>query len=312
MVRKKEECMKYFTQTTNFHVEEPTAITLGKFDGLHLGHKKLIKHVTDKKAKGARAVLFTFDTPPGSVIKEQFPEVLTTNEERRIFAEEAGIDYLVECPFVPEVMKMDPEAFVKDIVEKLNVKYFVVGPDFRFGHKRKGNVDMLTELGSVYGYEVEVIEKEQLDGIDISSTYIREEIQKGNIEKGNQLLGYPFTVRGEVVPGRQLGRTIGMPTTNLIPIKQKLLPPNGVYISATIVHGKKYGSVTNIGYKPTVGATTVKGVETYIFNYDMDIYGETIDVQLLQYIREEKKFDSIDDLKNQMQKDIALAKSYHK
>lgn len=311
-MRKKEEFMKYFTQTTNFRVEEPTAITLGKFDGLHLGHKKLIKHVLDKKEKGAKAVLFTFDAPPGSVVREKFQEILTTNEERRIFAEEAGIDYLVECPFIPEVMNMEPEYFIKDIVNKLNIKYFVVGPDFRFGHQRKGDADLLKVLSSVYGYEVEVIEKEQLDGIDISSTYIREEIQKGNIEKGNQLLGYPFTVRGEVVHGRQLGRKMGMPTTNILPVRQKLLPPSGVYISATIIRGKKYGSVTNIGYKPTVGATLTKGVETYIFDCQMELYGEVIEVQLLRYIRKEKKFDSIEELKEQMQKDIEVAKEYHR
>ncbi|RDU24368.1 bifunctional riboflavin kinase/FAD synthetase [Anaerosacchariphilus polymeriproducens] len=304
--------MKYFTQTTNFHVEEPTAITLGKFDGLHLGHKKLIKHVIEKKVLGAKSVLFTFDTPPGAVMKEQVQEVLTTNEERRIFAEEAGIDYLIECPFVPEIRNMEPEEFIKDIVEKLNIKFFIVGPDFRFGHQRKGDTDLLVKLGADFGYHVEVIEKEQLDGIDISSTYIREEIQKGNIEKGNQLLGYPFTVRGEVIPGRKFGRKIGMPTTNLLPVRQKLLPPNGVYISATIVRGKKYSSVTNIGYKPTVGATETRGVETYIFDYDMDIYGETIEVQLLRYLRMEKKFDSVDQLKEQMQKDILLARNFHK
>lgn len=303
--------MKYFTQTTNFHVEKPTAITLGKFDGLHLGHKKLIKHVTEKKALGVEAVLFTFDTPPGVVLKGQLQEVLTTNEERRIFAEEAGIDYLIECPFVPEIRNMEPEEFIKDIVKKLNIKYFVVGPDFRFGHQRKGDTDLLIKLGTNDGYHVEVIEKEQFDGIDISSTYIREEIQKGNIEKGNQLLGYPFTVRGEVIHGRQFGRKIGIPTTNLMPVRHKLLPPNGVYISTTIVRGKKYSSVTNIGYKPTVGATKTRGVETYIFDYDMEIYGEIIEVQLLRYIRMEKKFDSVDQLKEQMQKDILLARNFH-
>lgn len=302
--------MEYIINTTDYHIDGPTAITLGKFDGLHLGHKLLLKHVLEKQKLGAKAVIFTFNMPPGTQIDGNFREVLTTNDERRIFAEESGVDYLIECPFVPEVMSMEPLEFIRDIVEKLNVKWFVVGKDFRFGHKRQGDYQTLQKHAEEFGYEVIVVEKEQCGGRDISSSYIREEIQAGNVEKANRLLGYPFTIRGEVLHGRKLGRNIGIPTTNLIPSKEKLLPPNGVYISIAAIGKKEYPSITNIGYKPTVGATEKKGVETYIFNFEGDVYGKVIHIKLLHYQRDEMKFGSIEELKTQMEQDIENARLY--
>jgi riboflavin kinase/FMN adenylyltransferase len=163
---------------------------------------------------------------------------------------------------------------------------------------------MLRELSGKYGYEVIIVEKKTYEGRDISSTFVREEIEKGNIEKANLLLGYPYFIKAEVVYGNQLGRTIGIPTMNQIPQPDKLLPPNGVYASRVIIDGTSYKGVTNIGVKPTVSGENVLGVETHVIDFTGDLYGRDLDVELFSYIRPEKKFSSVDSLKRQIESDI--------
>ena len=295
--------MKYITETLDFKLESRSVITLGKFDGLHKGHQKLINRVLEFGKSGLETVVFTFDISPiGKLANSEFCTLLT-NQERKMKIREAGIDCLIECPFVPEIMNMEPKDFVREIlVNQLKVSQIVIGSDFHFGHQRKGTPQMLKELGVRYHFNVEIIDKVFEGEREISSTYIREEIEKGNIEKANQLLGYPYFITGEIVRGRHLGSTIGMPTINQIPRKVKQLPPFGVYTSQSEIDGKRYKSVTNIGVKPTVGSDKA-GVETYLFECDEDLYGLNAKVELLHFQRPEQKFSSIEELKEQLEKD---------
>jgi len=306
--------MEYIKGTTDFSIEEPSVVTIGKFDGLHVGHQKLLNSVIDKKKNGIKAVVFTFDVPPSVKLTGKGLDTLVTNDERSQMLSEKGIDYLVECPFVPEVLSMEPELFIEDVlVRRLKAKYIVVGTDCGFGHKRRGNYQLLQELASKYGYEVEVVDKVQYEGRDISSTYVREEIANGNIELANFLLGYTYGITGVVGHGNHIGTSrLDMPTANLIPPANKLLPPNGVYVTKTIIDGVAYPGVSNIGTKPTIGDQYQKGMETFIFDFNQNIYGKTITVELYTYVRPEMKFGSIDELKVQMHKDMEYGKSYFK
>ena len=301
--------MKYITKTLDFKIEEPTAVTLGKFDGLHRGHELLMHTVQEcKEMYQVASVAFTFDIPPRNKVEEIVANVLTTNDEKQYIFEKQGIDYLIECPFTSEVMSMEPQDFIAWIATSLNMKYVVVGDDFRFGHKRAGDYHTLQEYETVYGYKTIVLDKLKDSNRDISSTYVREKIADGNIRKANELLGYHYFIKSEILHGKKLGRRIGMPTINMILPEHKLLPPNGVYVTEVLVEGKTYMGVTNVGCKPTVSEERIVGVETYIDNFNQDLYGEKIVVSFLEFIRPEMKFASIEELKAQMASDIQVAR----
>lgn len=301
--------MKFFRKTLDFQVEEPTAVTLGKFDGLHRGHDLLMQNVLAcSETYGVASVAFTFDIPPRNRVEEIIGNVLTTNEEKQYIFEKRGIDYLIECPFTAEVMSIEPKEFIAWITKALNMKFVVVGDDFRFGHKRAGDYHTLQQYEKEYGYKTIVLDKLKDSNRDISSTYVREKIADGNIRKANQLLGYKYFIKSEIVHGKKLGRRIGIPTINMILPVNKLLPPNGVYVTEVLVNGKTYMGVTNIGCKPTVSDSNIVGVETYIDNFNQDIYGEKIVVSFLQFIRPEQKFGSIEELRTQMQSDIKVSR----
>lgn len=303
--------MEYIKGTTTFKIEEPTVLSLGKFDGLHRGHELLMDYVFQKKKEGLKAAIFTFDIPPKKNVEHIQTQVLTTNEEKCRLFEKIGIDYLIECPFTQEVMCMEPEAFIEMMVRQLKVKCMVVGKDFHFGHNRRGDYRMLQKYAEEFGYEVETVDKMQEDGRDISSTFVREQIMAGNMEKANALLGYGYFVEGTVLHGRKMGKAVlGIPTINLIPPKEKLLPPFGVYLSITEWNGKSYPGITNIGCKPTIEGENPTGVETHIFDFQEEIYGKEVKVSFISKIREEKKFASLDALKEQMARDVAFGKQY--
>lgn len=288
---------------------EPTVLSLGKFDGLHRGHELLMDSVFEKAKTGLKAAVFTFDIPPNQA-SEAEQQVITTNEEKQQLFFEHGVDYLIECPFTKEIMHMEAERFIEEIVKRLCVKWIVVGTDFRFGHNRRGDYHMLQNYAKACGYQVRVVQKMQYQGRDISSTYIREALKKGSIEFANQLLGYPYFIRGKIIHGNQVGRTIGFPTINLQPPPQKLLPPFGVYVSKIQLDGKQYGGITNIGKKPTIQGDRPAGAETYIYGFHGDVYEKTAKVELLHFERPEMKFDGIAALKGQLEKDIAYGKRY--
>ncbi|MDF2907761.1 MAG: hypothetical protein K0R34_3082 [Herbinix sp.] len=302
--------MEYVAGNTEFNYTN-TAITLGKFDGLHRGHQELIDRVISYKKQGLTTVMFSFLMHPGNLFSDKEFELIYTEEEKVAKLNHSGIDVLISYPFTEETRSMEPEEFIKDIlIGKLDVKVIVVGKDFRFGYKAKGDVALLKQYEAVYGYQVIAIEKKTWKSEVISSSAIRKALKQGDVEAANAMLGSPYMLRGEVMHGRRIGRTIGMPTTNLIPTSAKLLPPCGVYVSKTLVDGKYHDGVTNIGYKPTVGEEEYIGVETYIFDFDADLYGQMIEVELFYYIRPELKFGSIEELVIKMREDIIVAKKY--
>lgn len=293
---------------------ENTAVALGKFEGLHRGHQLLFEEIKRQKKNGLSSVVFTFDMPPRSALSgDSSYQQIYTKEERRLLLEEMDIDILVEHPFTKEFASQTPEEFVRNVlVGKAGAKKVVVGKDFRFGKKRSGNVEILRELASVYDYELIVVDKLQMGHKDVSSTRIRAHLEKGEMEEAEMLLGRPYAVLGSVVHGKALGRTIQIPTANQIADNNKLLPPNGVYISRVFIRGEKgyhYG-ITNVGVKPTVETGNQKDVETNIVDFDRDIYGKIIKVELLHYRRPEMHFDSLDELRMQMEKDVAAAVQY--
>lgn len=302
--------MKYIKNTTDFLIEEPTVISLGKFDGIHRGHELLLEQLLKKKKEGLATVIFTFDIPPKKKLEEEDVKVLTTNEEKMHMFDTFGIDYLIECPFTQEVMSMEPEDFIRMLVSKLSVKCIVAGEDFCFGHNRRGNYKMLQRYAELLSYEAIILPKMKEDARDISSTYVREEIAAGRIEKANKLLGYSYFVSGIVEHGNRLGRTIGFPTINIIPPANKLLPDFGVYITKVTIDGESYQGVTNVGCKPTIEGKNPIGIETYILDFNQDVYGKNACVTFLKKIRNECKFPNIEALSEQMRIDVNKAKDY--
>lgn len=305
--------MRVITGTREFQIEEPTAVTIGKFDGRHKGHQKLLREMLCfKERQGLKAAVFTFDMAPAGVMAGHVQTVITTNQERRNKMAKMGIDYLVEFPFDQETAHMQPEEFVSEVlVRQMHARAVVVGTDCSFGYKGKGNAQLLKEMSESCGFEAVIIEKEQDDHRDISSTYVREELDLGNMEKANELLGEPYAIHGVVVHGNHIGGAIlGFPTANILPPPEKHLPPFGVYVSQVLVDGSLYRGVTNIGKKPTVAGESPVGVETFIMGLEENLYGKEIEVQLLNFERPEQKFASLKELKERIEKDKEYAAAY--
>ncbi len=298
--------MQIITRLDELNINDKTAIAIGKFDGIHLGHKKLLKHILDQKQDGLKATVFTFEPSPeeffvGHPVKQLF----TRNEKRRAF-EEMGIDILVEFPLTALTATTPPDDFVKTIlVEDLKADYIAAGTDVSFGDKGRGDQYLLKNMSKELGFELVLIDKVMLDGAEVSSTRVRNQIADGDMVMAQRLLGSCYSVSGMVEHGNHLGHTIGIPTVNILPPAGKLLPPFGVYSSIVVIDGEEYTGMTNIGRKPTVSSNNQVGVETYIYDFDRDVYGKTIEVKLLKFKRPEMKFASVDELKAQMEKDIA-------
>ncbi|WP_101876056.1 bifunctional riboflavin kinase/FAD synthetase [Lachnoclostridium edouardi] len=298
--------MEYVRMKKDFQIQEPTVVTIGKFDGRHRGHQKLLgEMVKIKKETGWKIAVFTFSETPVAVVTGGKQTVIYTNEERSHILEQAGVDYLIEYPFTDQVAHMQPEDFVKNILTgQMNAKAIVVGTDCGFGYKRAGNAKLLEKLAPELGFSLKVIEKEQEDHRDISSTYIREMLDQGCIEKANELLGRPYSIHGRVVRGNHIGSSIlGFPTANLLPSGEKHLPKLGVYVSTVKMEGKIYGGITNVGKKPTVKGEYPVGVETFMFGVGQELYGKLIEVRLHHFLRSEIKFQNLDELKAQIIKD---------
>lgn len=306
--------MEYIKNTTEFYIPQETAVSLGKFDGVHRGHGRLLEYLREKQKQGLKSVAFTFDIPPSQeILAKETGKALSTREERAYLLERAGADYVLECPFTPEMRRMEPEEFVKMLVVRLHPRCFAVGTDFRFGYQRRGDYRLLQELSGQYGYEVAVIEKEREGGRDISSTQIRAEVAAGRIDRAGLLLGHPYFVRGKVCHGNEIGRKIGVPTANLLPPAEKLLPPFGVYAARATIEGREgeaYPGITNVGKKPTIEGIHPAGVETHLFDFSEDIYGKIICVEFYALERLERKFDSLEELKRQLFKDIEFGRRY--
>lgn len=286
-----------------------TVVTLGKFDGLHLGHKELITEVMN--CKGLTKVLFTFDVNPFGRLFDNSMKVIDTNEERKALVKDFGLDYMINFPFTKETINTLADDFIEKIIHnKLDAKKLVVGTDFRFGKDRLGDVKLLEKRSKDFGYELKVIEKKVMYGEEISSTRIRELIKKGDVKTANDLLGRTFSFSGEIIHGNNLGHTVGMPTINIKPDESKLLPPFGVYASDTELDGKIYRGITNIGVKPTISENNAVGVETWLFGLNEDVYGHFAKVNLLDFIRPEMKFASLEEVKKQVNMDVIKAKEF--
>ncbi len=303
--------MRIIADTTDFKILRPTAVAIGKFDGLHRGHRELLDQILQTKNRGYLSTIFTFDPPPEVLFGKRLAKEITTKEEKRIIFDELGVDILIEYPLNEVSAAIAPEDFVKEVLkDRMNMSYLAAGYDLSFGHKGAGNADLLRKLAPELGFELKIIEKVCDEGREISSTFIREEVETGNLEHVGRLLGEPYMIIGQVVHGAKLGRKIGMPTINILPEKEKMLPPNGVYYSRTKIGDKEYKSITNIGKKPTVSNAEQIGVETYLYEFEQDVYGKNAIVKLLEYKRPEKKFENLDELKAQMLKDINDGREY--
>ncbi len=293
---------------SEYTAKGPCTVTLGKFDGVHKGHQKLFKIALSKKEEGFVCVAFTF------VPTDLRSELITDRKERRHIFEKMGIDVLFEIPFTKEFAAISADDFIEDIlVEKLQASYVIVGPDFRFGNNRQGDSEKLKTMGEKYGFETIVVPKELYKDREISSTYIRNELKIGNIGTVNKLLGYRYGVYAEVIHGKALGRKYLFPTINMVADPSKLLPPNGVYATRVRFDNRVEYGVTNIGVKPTVDKNGVKkGIETYILDFNEDMYGKYVKLEFCWYLREERKFDRIEDLFEQVELDAMAAKEYFK
>ncbi len=290
-----------------------TAVALGKFDGMHKGHQLLFDKLASYKARGLMTVIFTFSFHPASLLTGKRQQVIYTREEKRRILSTFGADVLVEFPFTKETAHMLPGDFIKNVlVDTLGAQAVVVGNDFHFGYQRSGDVAFLRENAEKYAYTVDSQEKVCFEGAEISATRIREEISQGNMEEAYEMLGRRYSVSGVVVHGKGNGRTIDMPTANLIPESEKLLPPDGVYVSRTRINDlpDAFDSVTNIGTNPTVGANNLRSIETFLLNFDGNLYGQNISVELYKKLRDEETFSSLSTLKAQMKVDIMNAEDY--
>ncbi len=304
--------MRIIHGTTEFEIEGKSAVAIGKFDGIHLGHQKLLECILEQKNQGMKAVIFTFDPPPAVLFGQSHDKELMTREEKRAAFELMGIDVLIEFPLTYETAAISPEEFIRQLLcKQIHAAYIAAGTDVSFGAKGVGDAVLLREMSETCGYEIQIIDKVCCNGIVVSSTYVREEVTKGCMETVQQFLGAPYSIWGCVVHGNRFGRTIGMPTVNLMPPVNKLLPPNGVYYSEVYLEGRRYMGITNVGYKPTVSSELQMGVETYIYDFDKEIYGVQIGVSLLAFKRPERRFKDADELKTQMAKDIEEGMLYH-
>lgn len=303
--------MDYRKEFESYQSQESCAITLGKFEGLHRGHQRLIQEICKcKREHDVKTVVFAFNMLPFFEKQRIFHRGIMTNAERKEYLESI-VDVLIECPFDEKISHISAEDFIEKILVGIfHAKYIVVGSDFHFGYHKQGDVRLLAEKATQYGYELLVVKKEMYENREISSTYIREELVKGNLETVNHMLGYSYMIHGMVEYGKQLGRKLGFPTINVHPANEKLLPPKGVYMTSVRIDGIWYHGIGNIGVKPTVTDEKRMLVETYLFDYHGNAYEKPVCIKLHKFKRPEQKFASLQEMKQHVENDIAYAKEY--
>lgn len=302
--------MQIIENTTEFQLKNKSAVALGKFDGIHLGHRRLLERVLEQKKRGLSTVVFTFDTSAASFFGGETKELSTREEKREAFAR-LGLDVLIEFPLNRETAATEPADFVADyLAGQMRTAYLCAGHDISFGKGGAGDYMLLAALSEIYGYQVELIEKVRVDGEEVSSTRVRQAVRTGEMEKVSAMLGAPYRVSGKVVHGRQLGRKLGMPTANLLPDERKLLPPNGVYYSRAKIGEKTYRGISNVGYKPTVSEERVMGVETYLYDFSGEVYDRDMTVELLAFRRQERAFESVEALRRQIASDVEAGRNF--
>lgn len=307
--------MKEHKGANAFNGEHPTVITIGTFDGVHAGHQKIIERLvaTAKMGQMESAILTFFPHPRMVLQKESGIQLINTIEERKALLEKTGIDHLIIHPFTQQFSRLTALEFVRDIlVNKLKAKKVIIGYDHRFGRNRTADINTLKEFGEQFDFEVEEIGKQDIEEVAVSSSKIRKALQEGKVEKANRYLQHPFMLTGTVVRGKGLGKEFGYPTANLeIAENYKLIPKNGVYVVKANINDIPYYGMMSIGTNPTVGGKE-KTVETYFFLLDQDLYGKKLQIELLTWIRDEKKFDSVENLKRAMKQDEAFSEQFIK
>lgn len=297
--------MDVVTNITEFSTKDKYAITIGKFDGIHIGHQKLIEKLLCKQKEGYKIAVFTFDKSPSSFFLGQEEGTLTTREEKIRIFDSLNVDTYFEYELTKESASIEPEVFIKDILcKKINMKYIVAGSDLSFGKKGLGNVETIKVMSTKMDYEYEIEDKVLVGGEIVSSTLIRNYVNQGCMEKVRNLLGVYYAFSGDVMTGKKLGRTIGFPTINLEVDELKVKPPFGVYFTEVSVDSKHLYGLTNVGINPTVKDDSRVVVETHILDFNEDIYGKKATVKLLHFHRKEQKFENVIKLKEQIGKDL--------
>ncbi len=300
--------MKIFKNPGEIKLDKGSVITIGTFDGVHLGHRKILTRLTKIAGdENLNSLVFTFHPHPRIVL---FPDqtdlhLLTTTKERAMLIEQLGVEYLLEYPFTRDFAQIDPEFYVKEILcKQLNAKKIVIGYDHRFGHMRKGSIQLLRKMGPELGFEVEEIPAQDIDDINISSTRIRKALEDGNIKLANSFLGYPYFITGTVIEGKKLGRQLGYPTANIqVNDAMKLIPRQGIYaVTVTIDSAERKGMMC-IGSNPTTDEDGKIKLEVNIFDFEKDIYGKEIRVHFKEFLRKEEKFSGLDELKQALHSD---------
>jgi len=282
-------------------------VTVGTFDGLHMGHQKIIRRMKDiARENGGETILVTFEPHPRLVLNNNNGELkfISTQKRKNHLLDSFGIDQMIIIPFTREFAQTSSEDFIKDyLIDKIGVKKLIVGYDHHFGRNREGNYEKLIEIGKKMGFDVEEIPAQFVDGIAVSSTKIRNALAVGKVKLSNQMLGFPYSISGIVVEGNKIGRTIGFPTANIeVEDEYKLIAAGGVYSCKVEIKGKMYFGMGNIGIRPTIGINGLV-TEVHVFDFDREIYGEEITIFFLDRIRDEQKFGSIELLKKQLQSD---------
>lgn len=305
--------MRIIYNLEEYRPVKPTVVTTGTFDGVHLGHRRIIERLLRLSAeRQLESVVITFWPHPRLVLGQSL-ELLHTIEERAACIGRMGIDTLLILPFTEAFAQLSPEAYVEKIyVSGLHARYLVIGYDHHFGYQRQGNLAFLQQISSKYGFEVEEIPKQDIDDIAISSTRIRKALKEGDVELATQLLGYPYALSGRVVDGQKLGRVLGFPTANLMPLATyKLVPGPGIYAAYA-----SYGQVENhpalvyIGKRPTLGAQLQSSIEVFLFDFSASLYNEIIQVRFLKKLRDDQQFNTLADLQQQMQRDYQHARNF--
>lgn len=304
--------MKVYKNASEYD-KKPSVVTIGTFDGVHIGHKAILKRVTDAaEANRLESVLLTFFPHPRQVVQSVSNlRLINTIEEKKKLLEKEGLNSLVIHPFTKEFSRLTAEEYVRDVlVKELAAKKIIIGYDHRFGRNRTADISDLKEYGKIYGFEVVEISAQELDEVAVSSTKIRRALENGDIATANNYLGYDYFLTGTIVKGRKIGRTINFPTANIhIDETYKLIPKIGVYVVRTIINNKIYYGITSIGTNPTVNGEA-KTIETHLLDFEGDLYGEALEISFLKYIREEKKFDSVPELQSAIEQDEAFARAY--
>tara|TARA_R110002074_G_scaffold105391_4_gene227622 strand:+ start:680 stop:1615 length:936 start_codon:yes stop_codon:yes gene_type:complete len=307
--------LKIIQSISNFNSLEKTVVTIGTFDGIHIGHQKILKDLIEAaKKENKKSVLLTFFPHPRMVLqKEVTIQLLNTIEEKASLLEKMGLDYLIIHPFSKEFSRLTALDFVRDIlVNQLNTSRLIIGYDHHFGKNREGNIHQLKEYSSLYDFNVEEIPAQDIDNVSVSSTKIRNALQEGSLKTANNYLGYNYMLNGTVVNGKSLGGKIGFPTANLeVKETYKLIPKTGVYIIKIVIDNVLFYGMMNIGFRPTVSGKD-QTIEAHLFNFNKDLYGKNLRLELLYFLREEKKFDSIDDLIVQLKLDKENSIAYLK